>query len=185
MRSRLPIIANELGADERTLRRAVSRGTVRARRPGPRQLQLEPAERAYLRDHWPVLSELNRALRNEPGVRLAVLYGSVARGDGGPASDLDLLVDLHDDTARGSSALARRLGRALGREVDVARLNQVRDRSPLLLVQALGEGRVIADRDGCWPGLLAQRGQAREAADRSIDAERQAAGAALADLLDP
>lgn len=184
MRSILPRVASELEADERTLRRAVRRGTVRARRPGQRQLQFEPAEREYLRGHWPVLSALSRALRTEPNVRLAVLYGSVARGDDGPASDLDLLVDLREDTASAASALARRLGRAVGRDVDVARLDRVRERSPLLLVQALDEGRVIADREQRWPSLRAQRPRVRRAADQAVEAERQAAAAALADLME-
>jgi predicted nucleotidyltransferase len=185
VRSTLPIIATELGADERTLRRAVSRGAVRCRRPGQRRLQVTWAEREYLRGHWPVLSALGRALRTEPNVGLAVLYGSVARGDDGPTSDLDLLVDLREDTARGASALARRLGRALGRDVDVARLNRISEHSPLLLVRALDEGRVIVDRDKRWPSLLAHRFQLRQAADQAVEAERQAAADSLADLLEP
>jgi predicted nucleotidyltransferase len=185
VRSTLPIIATELGADERTLRRAVSRGAIRCRRPGQRRLQLAPGERDYLHDHWPILSALSAALRTEPSVRLAVLYGSVARGDDAPASDVDLLVDLRADTARGASALARRLGQAIGREVDVARFQRVRERSPLLLAQAIDEGRVIVDRDGRWPGLRAQRRQIGQAADQVVDGERETAAAALADLLEP
>jgi predicted nucleotidyltransferase len=184
VRSMLPIIASELGADERTLRRAVRRGAVRGHRPGPRQLQLAPAEREYLRGHWALLSALSRALRTEPSVRLAVLYGSVARGDDGPASDVDLLVDLRADASSGVSALTRRLERAIGRDVDIARLDRVRERSPLLLVEALDEGRVILDRDHRWPSVRAQRRQVRRAADRAIDAERHAAAAALAELME-
>jgi uncharacterized protein len=185
VRSPLPILAAELGADERTLRRAVSRGTVRGHRPGQRRLQLAPAERDYLRGHWPVLNALTRALRTEPNVRLAVLYGSVARGDDGPEADLDLLVDLRDDTARAASALSRRLERAMARDVDVARLGPVLGRSRLLLLEALDEGRVIVDRDRRWPDLLARRPRLRESADRAAEAERKAAAAAIADLYQP
>jgi predicted nucleotidyltransferase len=148
-------------------------------------LQLAPGEREYLRAHWPVLTAVGRALRTEPNVRLAVLYGSVARGDAEPASDLDLLVDLREDTARAASALARRLGQAIGRDIDIARLDRVSERSPLLLVQVLDEGRVIVDRDQRWPSLLAHRRRARRAADRAVEAERHAAADALADLLNP
>jgi hypothetical protein len=87
-------LASDLGAQERTLRRAVAQGTLRANRTGPRRLELEHGEREYLRVHWPLLSALRRALRTEQRVRLAVLYGSIARGDEDEDSDLDLLVSL-------------------------------------------------------------------------------------------
>ena len=46
---------------------------------------------------WSLLSALRRALRTEPNVRLAVVYGSFARGDDVSDSDLDLLVSLRED----------------------------------------------------------------------------------------
>jgi hypothetical protein len=67
MRSTLPTLAAALCADARTLRRAVARGTVRCRRPGPRQLALSDGELAYLHGHWPTLEALSRALRTERG----------------------------------------------------------------------------------------------------------------------
>lgn len=185
MRSTLPVLALELGADERTLRRALSRGTVRGRRPGRRKLELAPGERAYLREHWPLLSALSRALRTEPGVRLAVLFGSAARGDDGPEADLDLLVDLRDGSPWAANALALRLEAATARRVDVARLPSIRERSPLLLLQALDEGRVIVDRDLAWRELLGQRDQILEDAERTANHERKAAATAIADLLEP
>jgi hypothetical protein len=36
-------------------------------------------EQRYILDHWPLLAQLRRALRTEPNVRLAVVYGSIAR----------------------------------------------------------------------------------------------------------
>lgn len=81
-------LAADLGAEERTLRRAASQGTLRASRPGSRRLRLAPGEREYLGIYWPLLSELRRTLRTEHGVRLAVLYGSLARGDEDEDSDL-------------------------------------------------------------------------------------------------
>jgi hypothetical protein len=66
-------LAADLDVEERTLRRVASQGALRASRSGPRRLRLAPGEREYLRAHWPLLSELRRALRTEHGVRLAVL----------------------------------------------------------------------------------------------------------------
>src|ERR1700691_3909500 len=70
-------LAIELDVEERTLRRAVAQGALRATRTGPRRLRLAPGEREYLLAHWLLLSQLRRALRTEHGVRLAVLYGSL------------------------------------------------------------------------------------------------------------
>jgi hypothetical protein len=92
-------LAANLDVEERTLRRAVAQGALRTSRSGPRRLQLAPGEREYLRTHWPLLSGLRRTLRTEHDVRLAVLYGSLARGDEDAGSDLDLR--LRRDTALG------------------------------------------------------------------------------------
>ena len=81
-------LAADLGLEERTLRRAVSQGTLRATRTGPRRLTLASGEREYLRVHWSLLSALRQALRTEHPVRLAVLYGSLARGDDDEGSEL-------------------------------------------------------------------------------------------------
>jgi hypothetical protein len=64
-------LAVDLDVEERTSRRAVAQGTLRATRSGPRRLRLASGEREYLRAHWPLLSSLRRALRTEHGVRLA------------------------------------------------------------------------------------------------------------------
>lgn len=183
MPSDLPRIARELGADERTLRRAADRGTLRCSRPSPRRLDVDPREREYLRGHWGLLSALSRALRTEPNVGLAVLYGSTARGDSGAGSDVDLLVRLRDDLPGASADLAVRLEQALGRDVDIARLDRAREGSPLLVLQALDEGRVIVDRDGEWPGLLATRAQLARAARRRGDADLVAVAASYSELV--
>ena len=94
VRSDLPAVARDIGAPERSLRRAVQRGTVRAHRPGPRQVELDTGERTYLRKNWPLIAAVSEALRVERNVRLAVLFGSSARGDTGEDSDVDLLVSL-------------------------------------------------------------------------------------------
>ena len=184
MHRALPTLASELQANERTLRRAVSRGTVRCRRRSARRLQLADGELDYLRAHWPVLATLSRALRTESNVRLAVLYGSVARGDDGPDSDVDMLVHLRDDTGRAALGIADRLEHALDRPVDLARLSRVRVATPVLLLHALDEGRVLADREGVWPALHAQRAAVAADATRAGEAAAQAAADALAELLE-
>jgi predicted nucleotidyltransferase len=174
VRSLLPALAVDLGADERTLRRAAQRGTFRCRRPGPRQLELDAAELGYLRSHWELLHGLTRTLRTERNVRLAVLFGSSARGDDRSNSDIDLLVELCNRAPGAASALAARLECALSRHVDVAELEAIERDAPLLLLYALDEGRALIDRGGRWPALLARRGDVARAARRAERAERRA-----------
>lgn len=156
---------------------------MRAHRPRPRTLDLAPGEVEYLRGHWAVLSRLTEALRSEPTVRLAVLYGSTARGEERSDSDYDVLVDLRDEAAS-TSALARRLGEAVDGHVDVARLSRVRSEAPFLLLQALHEGRVLADREGVWPALQAQRETIGRAARRQLRRSEAEAAERIAELLE-
>ena len=153
-------------------------GTLRARRNGPRRLRLASGEREYLRVHWPLLSGLRQALRTEHGVRLAVLYGSLARGDEDAGSDLDLLISFADERPLAGAKLAVRLERLCGRQVDIADLERVEARAPLLLDRVLDEGRVLVDRDGQWRLLRDRRGAIRARARR--DHHRQMIGAARA-----
>ena len=176
-------LARELGADERTLRRAAADGMIRCERMGPRRRRVSDEERRYAVGHWPLLAKLRRALRTEPNVRLAVIYGSVARGDDTPASDLDLLVSLAENRPDAAVKLAMRLERTLGREVDVAQLNRVKDAAPLLLLQALDEGRVILDRDDQWEPLGADRADIASRARRSHAARRRRARTSIRELL--
>ena len=171
-------LAADLGVEERTLRRAASQGALRCHRPRPRQLRLAPGERKYLRGHWKLLSELRQALRTERRIQMAVLYGSMARGDEDSGSDLDLLVSLADDRLSTGFELATRLERATGRTVDVAYLERVEAAAPLLLDRVLDEGRVLVDRDGRWQELRSRRRAIRARAQRAY--RRQMSGAARA-----
>lgn len=173
-------LARELGAEERTLRRAAAIGALHAHRPGPRRLSISDEERSYLRSHWPLLSQLRRALRVRPQVRFALLYGSAARGDDSPDSDLDLLVALADDDAFSPMQLSVWLANQAGRNVDVARLDRVSAESPLFLLQALDEGRVIIDREELWPRLRVRRKAIRARANRQYEREMKA----VAEVLD-
>jgi predicted nucleotidyltransferase len=183
MRSTLPDIAAQLGADARTLRRAAERGAVHCRRPGPRSLELAPGELTYLQGHWKLLSVLTRALRTEPNVDLVVLYGSAARGTEHARSDIDILVDFRDDAGASTTALARRLEDRVGVPVDVASLSRVRRKSPLLLLQAIDEGRVLVDRGDTWEALRRARETIARAARRQMDRARKQAAESLASLL--
>lgn len=176
-------LAGELGAHARTLRRAAADGTIRCERVSARRQRVEEDERRYAREHWPLLSTLRRALRTEPNVRLAVLYGSVARGEDTRDSDLDLLVSLRADRPDAAVKLAVRLERAVGREVDVTRLNRIQESAPLLLLRAIDEGRVMLDRDGEWTRLKARRSEIAQRARHAHEARRQRARASIRELL--
>jgi hypothetical protein len=93
---------------------------------------------------------------------------------------VDLLVSLCEDRADAAVKLAVRLERAIGRDVDVARLNRVRDTAPLLLLQAIDEGRLVLDRDEEWRELKAHRGEiARRARDTHASRRRRARASVL------
>lgn len=158
-------LAQQLAAGERTLRRSVESGLIRASRDGPRRLSIPAAERRYLHDHWPDLSRLRRALRTERNVRLAVLFGSFARGTDVPGSDIDLLVSLRDERISTAADLAERLSRAVGRTVQVVRLGQAK-RSARFLLQVLEDGRVLIDREGEWPRVQDGAAALRRRAER-------------------
>jgi predicted nucleotidyltransferase len=147
-------LAEELGTNERTLRRGLAQGLVRGRRPTPRRVELAAGEIRYLRANWQLLAAIREVLRTERVVRLAVLIGSAARGELRERSDVDLLVGLGDSDWRQRDRLSERLSRTVGRPVDLVSLEAVKA-DPLLLDAALREGRVVVDRDNAWPSLLA------------------------------
>jgi predicted nucleotidyltransferase len=148
-------LADSLQINERTLRRAWALGTLRGTRTTPYRLELPVGERIYLRHHWPTLGSLRGALRTEPGVSMAVVFGSVARGDDHADSDVDLLVALRDPGLHPRVALAERLRRRTGLTLEVVALEDAL-RRPSLMVEILRDGRVLVDRDGHWPELRAQ-----------------------------
>jgi predicted nucleotidyltransferase len=125
-----------------------------------------------------LVADLRRALRTEHGVRLAVLYGSLARGDEDAGSDLDLLISLADDRPLAGLELAIRLQRVAVRPVDIAHLERVEADAPLLLDRVLDEGRVLVDRDGQWRLLCGRHSAIRARAGH--EHRRQMAGAARA-----
>jgi predicted nucleotidyltransferase len=85
---------------------------------------------------------LLQALESRPGVRLAVLFGSAARGQSGPGSDLDVGVLLEPGT-EGAAALEVALARATGRRLDLVELDAA---PPLLRFEIARDGRVLLER---------------------------------------
>lgn len=174
----LRTLADEVGVDERTLRRAVNEGTLRAKRPTPRRLRISPAERQYVRHSWPLLAGLRQALRTEHNVRLALLFGSTARGEDTPQSDVDVLVEMRDPSLARVADLSMKLEALLGRRVDVVTREEA-EASPSLLAEAVADGRVLVDREGSWPAL---RGEADALARRARRQDRRRSREALAGI---
>lgn len=168
--SELDVLAQEVGVHGRTLRRGAARGLLRATRRGAREVVIAPSERSYVRSHWRLVSRLLEALRKQPNVRLAVLYGSVARGSEGPDSDLDLLVRLRRDDYRARAEVVDALQEASGRRVQLVSVSQAEE-APLLLADVLRDGRVLVDRDGDWPRL--KRGEQRIVSRARAEEDRQ------------
>jgi predicted nucleotidyltransferase len=164
----LGLLAQQVGVDERTLRRAVNEGALRGRRPTPRTLDLPLSERQFVRRSWRLMTALRAALRTEPNVRFALLFGSIARGTDSPDSDIDVLVDLRDPDLERIVDLGERLSAATGRRVEIVRLADAQG-DPSFLADVLAEGRVLVDREAIWPGLrsrtpaLRRRGRGEQA----------------------
>ncbi|MGH3105498.1 MAG: type VII toxin-antitoxin system MntA family adenylyltransferase antitoxin [Gaiellaceae bacterium] len=170
----LDALADELGVSGRTLRRAGARGLFRYERPSPKRVALDARERRYLRKHWPVLQALVAIFRTEPNVRLAVLFGSFARGEAHAESDLDVLVQLGRPEQLAAAWLSLRLSEQLDRKVQIVALEDA-ERSPLLLADALRDGRVLVDRDEAWPKLRQSEAAIQRRAQREGDALERAA----------
>ncbi len=149
-------LAQHLDVPERTLRRAAAEGLIRGERTSPRRFRTSLREEAYLRAQWPLLRALRDVLRTEPNVRLAILFGSQATGTATDRSDVDLLVALVDPSASRVAELTARLERRMSRDVQLVRLQDA-ERTPVLMADVLAGGRVLIDRDGCWPQLQSER----------------------------
>jgi predicted nucleotidyltransferase len=175
MRTTVKHVADRVSVDQRTLRRAVALGAVRCARVSERRVELAAGEERYLREHWGLLGGLRSALRTEPNVRFAAVFGSVARGDDRVDSDVDLLIDLADSSWARRQRLNTRLEREFDRPVELVLLDRVGEENPSLLVDVLREGRVLVDRDGVWSAL-----RRREPSLRRTARADQARGAAEA-----
>jgi predicted nucleotidyltransferase len=177
----LAMLAQAVGTSERTLRRAANRGTIRAIRRSPRRLLVTSSEHEYMRRRWPLLSVLIQELRTLPNVRLAMLFGSIARGDDGLKSDLDVLVKLRSDGVRERAQVAERLEAASGRSVQLVSLEDALS-APSLLAEALRDGRVLVDREASWPRLNRREPEIRRQAEQANSQLKRNVGSALKEL---
>lgn len=182
--SALGPLANQLGVNERTLRRAVNDGTLRATRPSPRKLEISLAELRFARRSWPLISVMRETLRTEPNVRFALLFGSVARGTDTPASDVDVLASLEDASLDHTVDLERKLGNLTGRRVDLVRLEDA-ENHPAFLAGVLADGRVLVDRDGLGSALERRRARLTRSEKATRPAQIQAALSGLDQMLEP
>lgn len=176
--SQLTDLAGEIGVDARTLRRAAAQGTLRAERLSPRKLLLAPGEAGYVRRNWRLLFRLRSALRTEPNVAFAMLFGSVARGDDGAESDVDLLVELREHSPGRLLELQDRLERAIGREIHLLDM-EAAVKNEVLLSMAVEDGRVLVDREGRWTPLHSELDGLRRRADRAFARDRRRALSAI------
>src|SRR5437870_4094842 len=177
----LGMLAREVGTSERTLRRAVNRGAIQAVRKSPRRLLVPSGEYEYVCRRWPLVGRLVQELRTLPNVRMALLFGSVARGEERPDSDLDVLVELRKDGVHERGQLYERLESASGRHVQLVTLDEAK-RAPSLLADVLREGRVLVDRDSTWQRLKRREAEIQREGKRADRQLRKRAWAALEEL---
>ncbi|HET9591361.1 MAG TPA: nucleotidyltransferase domain-containing protein [Solirubrobacterales bacterium] len=177
----LGALAEQIGVSERTLRRAFNQGTLRAERPTPRKLTLGSNEKRYLRRSWKLLAGLREALRTEQNVRFALLFGSAARGDDDEGSDVDLIVEMRDPSPVRIVDLELKLERLLGRRVDVLTLKDA-GANPVLMAEAVTDGRTIIDREERWIRLSAEAEAMESRAQRHLRDRSRSALAGISRL---
>lgn len=92
------------------------------------------------------------AISTQPGIGLAILFGSLALGEGRPESDLDLAVDAGRSlTASEKMALISELATKIGRPVDLVDIHTVGEP---LLGQILRHGKRILGSDTHYANLI-------------------------------
>lgn len=178
----LVAIAEEVHTNERTLRRAITQGTVRATRPTPRTIEISIGERQYIRRTWPLIGKLREALRTEQNVRLALLFGSVATGGYDAESDIDIVVDMRDDSLDRLIDLRLKLENVVGRPVDLTRLADA-ESSPTFFSAVIKEARVLVDRENLWASLQATGPSIHARGTRELERKRMAALSVIDELL--
>ncbi len=96
------------------------------------------------------LNSVRDALRRQPDIELACVFGSFAEGRQTPESDIDVAIAAREPIdAQRRLALNDAIANAAGRPVDLVDLHRA---GPLVLTQALTRGKRIIKRDS---GVLA------------------------------
>lgn len=107
---------------------------------------------AQAQDHLQVLPEITRRILAVSDPEKIILFGSYARGDYEPDSDLDLLVIIEDvDSPRSESIRLRRSLRGLLVPVDIVvatpkQMERHKNTIGLIYRSALAEGKVLYER---------------------------------------
>ena len=177
----LGMLAAAVQTSERTLRRAADRGTIRVLRKSPRRALVPSSEYEYVCRRWPLIRDLVQELRTLPDVRLAVVFGSVARGDDSAESDLDVLVQLRNDGVHERAQVAEGLEASSNRAVQLVVLEDALA-APSLLADVLRDGRVLVDRDGEWRKLKRRETEIRDLAEQADEQLTKDAWSALEEL---
>jgi len=136
---------------QRTVRLLARAGAIRRRSPR----RLRPDDEAYVNSHGQLLAGLRRTLRSEPGLRTVVLFGSAARGDDRPTSDIDLAVEPMP-SGQVAQRLCRKVMGATGRGLDLIDWRLAKQ-SPDMAPRLVREGRVLRDANSEWGRFFAQR----------------------------
>jgi predicted nucleotidyltransferase len=118
------------------------------------------------------------SIAHRANVHFALLFGSAARGTDTHGSDVDVLVGLRDPSLERIVELSAKLTAAIGRRVDLVRLEDAQA-EPSLLADVIADGRALVDREGLWSRLRGREASLRREGRRT-DARR--ARAALAGL---
>ena len=101
-----------------------------------------------------LMERLRQVAASHPEVRLAILFGSTARGEAHRRSDVDIGLLLEPYSASLLFRVEAELGRAAGREVDVVLLDGA---SPLLRFEVAREGVLLFEREvGLWTAFSAK-----------------------------
>lgn len=102
------------------------------------EISVRAADNAPMAETQPIQSELRDALARAADLRLAMLFGSVARGEARANSDVDVAVLAdHALTANERIRLIDSISQATGRAVDLV---DVMTAGPLLLGEILRDG---------------------------------------------
>jgi predicted nucleotidyltransferase len=95
-------------------------------------------------DGDPALQRLTARAEGDPEVLAVILFGSQARGDAGPGSDVDVCIVLDPGAPSGLEASRKRLDHLAVSDLDVTIFQQL----PLYIrSRILREGRVVFVRD--------------------------------------
>ena len=85
----------------------------------PQAVQWGPEDAEWMKVHRELVHSLRAVLKAERGVHHAWLFGSVALGTEHAGSDVDVVVDMDDESLMGRRALRKALEAATGRKIDL------------------------------------------------------------------